>query len=162
FNRIIMKTIGERIRQAREALGLSGDALAKRVGYKNQSAIGNLENRAGGTGGSRIEIIADALNVTVDWLLRGPDRDSVPFANGYMQTQGADGQTPPSSTAQQSQWRRDFVDPVLSEANMLMRKMSPAGREQAILYLRFMATQHAAQSRSTQGERDSIPHQKTA
>jgi hypothetical protein len=74
-----MKTIGERIRQAREALKISGDALAKKAGYKNQSAIGNLENRAGGTGGNKIGVIADALNVSVEWLLRGPDCDVVPF-----------------------------------------------------------------------------------
>lgn len=74
-----MKTIGERIRQAREALKLSGEGLAKRVGYKNQSAIGNLENRAGGTGGNKLAVIADALHVPVEWLLCGPDADNVPF-----------------------------------------------------------------------------------
>lgn len=77
-----MKTIGERIRQAREAHKLSGESLAKKVGYKNQSAIGNLENRAGGTGGSKLGSIADALNVPVEWLLRGPDSDNIPFLPG--------------------------------------------------------------------------------
>lgn len=74
-----MKTIGERIRQAREAMKLSGDGLAKKVGYKNQSAIGNLENRAGGTGGNKIGAIAEALNVSLEWLMYGPDGDNVPF-----------------------------------------------------------------------------------
>lgn len=79
-----MKTIGERIRQAREALKMSGEALALKVGYKNQSAIGNLENRATGTGGNRIVAIAAALSVPVEWLLNGPDSDTVPFlASGY-------------------------------------------------------------------------------
>lgn len=77
-----MKTIGERVRQAREALKLSGDALAKKVGYKNQSAIGNLENRATGNGGNKIGAIADALHVPLEWLLRGPDSDNVPFLPG--------------------------------------------------------------------------------
>lgn len=81
-----MKTIGERIRQAREALQLSGDALAKKVGYKNQSAIGNLENRAGGTGGNKIGAIADALHVPIEWLLRGPDSDTIPFTTQKNQT----------------------------------------------------------------------------
>lgn len=49
------------------------------VGYKNQSAIGNLENRKDGSGGNKIERIADALNVSVDWLFNGPDCDNVPF-----------------------------------------------------------------------------------
>ncbi len=74
-----MKTIGERIRQARTATGWSGETLAKKVGYKNQSAIGNLENRKDGTGGNKIEQIASALNVSVDWLFNGPDQDNVPF-----------------------------------------------------------------------------------
>lgn len=74
-----VKTIGERIRQARDARGWSQDELARMVGYKNQSAIGNLENRKDGTGGNRIEKIAAALNVSVDWLFKGPDSDQVPF-----------------------------------------------------------------------------------
>lgn len=73
-----MKTIGERIRQAREARGLSGESLADLVGYKHQSAIGNLENRASGNGGNKIGQIADALSVPVEWLLRGPDGAEVP------------------------------------------------------------------------------------
>ena len=74
-----MKTVGERIRQARNFYEWSGEYLAKKVGYKNQSAIGNLENRAGGSGGHKIGDIAEALNVPVDWLLRGPDTDNIPF-----------------------------------------------------------------------------------
>ncbi len=35
----VMKTIGERIRQAREYRGLSGERLAHMCGYKNQSGI---------------------------------------------------------------------------------------------------------------------------
>ena len=46
---------------------MSQHDLALRVGYKNQSSIGNLENRAGGTGGSRISVIADA---SAPWLWR--------------------------------------------------------------------------------------------
>jgi transcriptional regulator with XRE-family HTH domain len=70
---VSMKSVGERIRQARDERRLSGAELAQRVGYKNQSAIGNLENRAGGTGGKKIAQIARALDVPVEWLLNGPD-----------------------------------------------------------------------------------------
>jgi len=83
-----MKTTGERIRQARTALKISGEQLAKKVGYKNQSAIANLENRAGGTGGSKLGAIADALGVSVEWLLRGPDGPNVPFLPGMNTGQG--------------------------------------------------------------------------
>lgn len=93
-----MKTIGERIRQAREALKISGDTLAKKAGYKNQSAIGNLENRAGGTGGNKIGVIADALNVPIEWLLRGPDCDVVPFI-APTHSLGVDPKTTPTTVS---------------------------------------------------------------
>lgn len=76
---VFMKTVGERIRQAREGLAMSGEELAQKAGYKTQSGIGNLENRAGGAGGKRLGKIADALDVTTDWLLNGPDSDVVPY-----------------------------------------------------------------------------------
>lgn len=74
-----MKTIGERIRQARGILGWSALDLATRCGYKTQSGISNLENRASGSGGNKIGKIAQVLNVPVDWLINGPDTDNVPF-----------------------------------------------------------------------------------
>lgn len=141
---------------------MSGETLAHRVGYKNQSAISNLENRAGGTGGNRIGQIADALNVPVDWLLRGPDSDEVPFVSSKMDAAWPAADAAGGHTAQELS-RPDYaVDPILREAHALLSKMSPAGREQSIAYLRFMATQHAAQPPSAGGERDSIPQQKAA
>lgn len=85
-----MKSVGERIRQAREFRGLSGQQLADLVGYKHQSAIGNLENRATGSGGNNLVKIAQALNFSVQWLLSGPDTNDMrtvsPFsANGAAQ-----------------------------------------------------------------------------
>lgn len=74
-----MKTIGERIRQARVAKKWSGEDLSKKVGYKTQSGISNLEGRVTGSGGNKIGAIADALNVSLDWLVNGPDADNVPF-----------------------------------------------------------------------------------
>lgn len=74
-----MKSPGERIRQARLAKGMTGKQLADKVGYKNQSAISNLENRAATTGGTKAALVAKALNVSADWLLDGPDSDTVPF-----------------------------------------------------------------------------------
>ena len=58
---------------------MSGEALALAVGYKSQSAIGNLENRKDASGGRKIARIAEALNVPIDWLLNGPDSAVVPF-----------------------------------------------------------------------------------
>ena len=74
-----MKTIGERIQQARLAKRWSADELSKKVGYKTQSGISNLENKATGTGGNKIGEIARVLSVSVDWLMNGPDCENVPF-----------------------------------------------------------------------------------
>lgn len=74
-----MKSVGERIRQARTAKGMSGEELALRVGYAHQSGIANLEGRPTGRGGNRLAKIADALGVPIAWLLDGPDSDTVPF-----------------------------------------------------------------------------------
>lgn len=74
-----MKTTGERIRQARDALGWSAHVLALKVGYKTQSGISNLENRPTGSGGNKIGEIAKSLGVPLDWLINGPDSDKVPF-----------------------------------------------------------------------------------
>lgn len=68
-----MKSVGERIRQAREFRKLSGEELAHKIGYKTQSGISNLENRNGGMGGAKVFLIAQVLDVSLHWLLNGPD-----------------------------------------------------------------------------------------
>ena len=78
-----MKTIGERVRQAREHRGLSGVGLAKLVGYKTQSGVSNLENRASGRGGFMLPKIAQVLDVSIDWLLDGPDTADVSQVPAY-------------------------------------------------------------------------------
>lgn len=72
-----MKSVGDRIRQARAYRRLSADALAKIVGYKTQSGISNLEARSTGSGGRNMAGIAAALNFPVAWLLNGPDLDDL-------------------------------------------------------------------------------------
>lgn len=72
-----MKTVGERIRQAREYRGLSGEELALKVGYSHQSGIANLENRATGRGGFKLPLIAEVLDFAVDWFLSGPDTENM-------------------------------------------------------------------------------------
>ena len=88
FNPHHMKTVGERIRQAREFRGLSGETLANEVGYKTQSGISNLENRSVGRGGFNLPKIAKALNFSIDWFLNGPDVDDMsrvpPFGSTSM------------------------------------------------------------------------------
>lgn len=52
---------------------MSGEDLAHKVGYKTQSGISNLENRNGGMGGAKVFRIAQVLDVSLHWLLNGPD-----------------------------------------------------------------------------------------
>ena len=77
-----VKTIGERIKQARLARGMSGEDLARAVGYSHQSAISNLEARATGTGGRSLGRIASVLGVQEAWLRYGPDSEVTPFVSG--------------------------------------------------------------------------------
>ena len=82
-----MKTIGERIRQARNQRGWSAEKLAHLVGYKKQSGIANIENRNGGSGGKKLTDIARVLDVPVSWLLGGPDMSEVPFLSKPIEPQ---------------------------------------------------------------------------
>lgn len=68
-----MTTTGDRIRRARVYRGIRAEELAQRVGYATQSGITNLENRATGRGGYKLTKIAQSLDVSVQWLLGGPD-----------------------------------------------------------------------------------------
>lgn len=135
---LIVKTIGERIRQAREAKGLSQLQVALEAKFKHQSAIGNLETRATGRGGRRITEIADALAVPVEWLLKGPDCDDadIPWKvpPGHHEPGGSQIAREPASS-----WEK----PIVQEATDLLRSMSNAGQQEAIRYLRYLARQHA-------------------
>jgi len=64
----VTKTIGERVKERRTALGLSQPQLAKRVGGISYQAIQQLER--GGTSRHLVSI-ARALGVTAEWLQDG-------------------------------------------------------------------------------------------
>lgn len=130
-----MKTIGERIRQARQAKGLSGAALATMVGYRHQSAISNLEARASGQGGNKIGAIADALGVTLEWLARGPDSETAPF----LPTQPDAPYAPRTDAAAVVIHDTDptkTIDPWTYEAVQILTKLNGADRRAAVLNLR--------------------------
>lgn len=129
-----MKTLGERIRQAREYRGWSGADLAHRAGYKTQSGISNLENRASGTGGRNIKKIADALNVSIEWLMHGPDSDIPPFLPPLTPFE-ATKKNDLTGTASEPE---NGWDAGTSEALQLFRGLSHDGRQQALTYLRFL------------------------
>lgn len=135
-----MRTVGERLRQAREARGLSGEALARRVGYKTQSGIANLENRATGHGGYKLAQIAQELNVSVAWLLKGPDTDDAASIPPFEASDVA--QTP---TAQESQPNyRAKPNDLRAEAHALIDALSDRGLLAVISTLRALCETHPA------------------
>lgn len=129
-----MKTIGERIRQAREKRKISGDELARSVGYTHQSAIANLENRNIGTGGRKISEIAKALNVPLEWIINGPDSEDVPDALPLFTHQESEGR-PSQHVVEEADPKSDAL---MAEGMRLLSNLTFEGKRQAVIYLRFL------------------------
>jgi transcriptional regulator with XRE-family HTH domain len=152
-----MKTVGERIRQAREARQMSGEELARAAGYSHQSAIGNLENRVTGSGGTKITQIAAALRVPVQWLLAGPDSNEVPFSDPMASPSA----TPYTPTLRENS-KTYTVDRSLEEAMNLFRKLDTAQRLKVISYMQVIVSEGARSSEAGHGDRDTVPQPKAA
>lgn len=67
-----METVGDRVRQEREAQKMSRAVLAKLIGAKGESYISELE-LGGIKKGGKLHRIAETLGVTVGWLETGKD-----------------------------------------------------------------------------------------
>ena len=65
-------TIGERIKNKREELGMSQDELAKRCGYKSRSSINKIELKRD-LPLNKVSLIADALGVSPSYLMGWED-----------------------------------------------------------------------------------------
>ena len=70
-----MSTIGNRIRNRREELGLSQDELGKRLGYKSRSSINKIELDQRNLTQSKIKAIADALETTPSYIMGWDEPD---------------------------------------------------------------------------------------
>lgn len=70
-----MSTIGSRIRNRREELGLSQDELGKRLGYKSRSSINKIELDQRSLTQSKIKAIADALETTPSYIMGWDESD---------------------------------------------------------------------------------------
>ena len=68
----IEKLVGQRIKAAREAAGLSQAELAQKMGYKAASSITRAEKGRSDFPQSKIAAFAKALNVTPGFLLGDP------------------------------------------------------------------------------------------
>ena len=127
---------------------MSGEDLARAVGYRQQSAIGNLENRGGGNGGKKLPEIARALRVPLAWLMEGPDDGEIPFA------EPAPIATPSAAHARVANEQRGAytVDASLAEAVDLFTRLRTEQRVQAIALMReLLAGRNPEQNRTTAG-----------
>ena len=65
-----MKTVGERIKEVRKALGLSGEAFGKPIGL-SRGALSNIERNANGASDRTIRLICSKYCVDYFWLTEG-------------------------------------------------------------------------------------------
>lgn len=70
-----MDTIGERIRAARLARGMSQEELASKVGYSGRSSINKIEMGKSFPNQKYVTALASALGVSASWLLGIEDND---------------------------------------------------------------------------------------
>lgn len=63
-------TFGDRLTAAREAAGMTQEALAKRLGVK-KSTLRNWENDLSEPRANRLSMLAGLLNVSMMWLING-------------------------------------------------------------------------------------------
>ncbi|GGC18409.1 transcriptional regulator [Marivita lacus] len=63
-------TFGDRMTAAREAAGMTQDALSKRLGVK-KSTLRNWENDVAEPRANRLSMLAGMLNVSMMWLING-------------------------------------------------------------------------------------------
>lgn len=64
-----MSEIGKRIKSKREALGLTQEELAKKLGYKSKTTIAKIESGANDIVQSKVKEFATALNTTIAYLM---------------------------------------------------------------------------------------------
>lgn len=168
-----MNTLAERIKDRMQATGLKNAQLAGAAGVRPPTSFNWASGKTKSIKAVPLLLAAAALGVTPTWLATGkgkkfPDDEHVTADRAaepgpaHQRKSEYDKDTAGGDTAQELRRPEFAADPILREAHTLLTTMSPAGREQSIAYLRFMATQHAAHPSSTGGERGSIPHQKAA
>lgn len=105
--------------------------LAARAGFKTQSAIGNLENRATGRGGFNLPKIASVLGVPLEWLLEGPDvPNTVPFLESSEKNLPSAPQAPARTGADHDR------------AIELLQRLPSKAMKEAIVFLEYLAAKH--------------------
>jgi len=79
------KVLGERIRERREHLGLSQEQLARKMSYKDKSAISKIESGQRDLTQEKIRNFAEALATTTSYLMGWTDdpRDYLEILDSY-------------------------------------------------------------------------------
>lgn len=72
-------TVADRIRLKREELNLSQDELAKKIGCKDKSTISKIEKSGNNITMKNIQRIADALEVTSQYLMGWEDIQEIEY-----------------------------------------------------------------------------------
>lgn len=70
-----MPSVGDRIREIREEMGMKQDLLAERAGL-SKGFLSDVENNKRNVGSQNLLKIANVLGASVDYLLRGEVSDS--------------------------------------------------------------------------------------
>ena len=70
-----MPSVGDRIREIREEMGMKQDVLAERAGL-SKGFLSDVENNKRNVGSQNLLKIANVLGASVDYLLRGETSDS--------------------------------------------------------------------------------------
>jgi transcriptional regulator with XRE-family HTH domain len=138
-----MKSVGERIRQARKFRGLSGEELALKVGYKTQSGISNLEHRWSGNGGYRLPAIARELNFSLQWFLEGPDTEDMTTVPAYDSAAAITPNQVISKQAKEPRPSTAFKTPH-ERAQQLIEQLNELGAVKACEYLEMLVERHPA------------------
>ena len=72
-----MATIGKRIKARREALGMTQEELAKKLGYKSKTTIAKIELGVNDISQSKVVEFAKALNTNILYLIGQEDEETI-------------------------------------------------------------------------------------
>jgi transcriptional regulator with XRE-family HTH domain len=113
------RILSERIKSARNKAKLTQEDLAIRLKLKNPSAVGQWETARTAPSTERLVPLADALDVSVDWLLgrvQNAGRSNMPVAAVAEDLRKVVGE------ARQQQWRAENREAIANANAFLARK----------------------------------------
>lgn len=119
---VFQMTIGEKIAKRRKELDLTQEQLAKKLGYKSKSTINKIELGINDMTQSRVVSFAEALNVSVAYLMGWDDEQPADIPDGLSEEETA------------------MLD--------LFSRLSPGARENTLQALRILGSLQEADQRA--------------